>query len=119
MYEEHIKHFPKQGDKAISLTLLSQHSDRQLQFHTTPSQLIGAFLEQVLDRLELDEGGKRVAELRNNYEPAMELVCADKTIELQNDTTLAAAGVKDGDSFHIAARPIKEKVLFCRYAQMA
>ena len=103
----------------ISLTLLSHHDNSQQQLKVRADLQIAEFLEQLLASLAEGENGERVAQMRECYEPVLELVRGGSELELGDEQTLAQAGVVEGDTVQIAARPIKEKLLFCRYSKLS
>lgn len=103
----------------ISLTLLSHHDNTQQPIEVRADLPITEFLEQLLESLAKGENGERVAKMRECYEPVLELVRNGREVALRDDQTLAEAGVVDGDTVQIAARPLKEKLLFCRYSALS
>ena len=103
----------------ISLTLLSHHDNTQQQLEVRADQPIAEFLEQLLESLARGGNGERVAQMRECYEPVLELVRGDNDVALENHQTLSEAGVVEGDTVQIAARPLKEKLLFCRYSSLS
>ena len=103
----------------ISLTLLSHHNNSQQLLEVCADLPIAEFLEQLLESLAKGENGERVEQMRECYEPVLELVRCGNEVELINDQTLAEAGVIEGDTVQIAARPLKEKLLFCRYSALS
>ena len=103
----------------ISLTLLSHQDNSQQQLKVRADLQITEFLEQLLASLAKGENGERVAQMRECYEPVLELVRGESELELRDEQTLAQAGVVEGDTLQIAARPLKEKLLFCRYSKLS
>ena len=103
----------------ISLTLLCHHDNTQQQFKVYAELRIKDFLEQLLESLARGENGVRIAQMRECYEPVLELIRGTNEVELIDDQTLAEAGVIEGDTLQIAARPLKEKLLFCRYSSLS
>ena len=103
----------------ISLTLLSHHDNTQQQLKVSADLPIAEFLKQLLESLAKGENGERVAQMRECYEPVLELVRNGSEVELKDELTLAEAGVIAGDTVQIAARPLKEKLLFCRYSSLS
>jgi hypothetical protein len=114
-----IKHITLRDDVAINITVLCHADNSQQHFSTQAHLRIGEFLEQILEQLAQGEDAERLAQLCNNYEPVLEMVIDGEGIELENGDTLAEAGVGDNAICQIAARPLKEKLMFCRYANPA
>ncbi len=105
--------------QALSLTLLSHHDNSQQRLEVHADLHISEFLEQLLASLAEGENRERVAQMRKCYEPVLELVRRGSELELEGELTLKEAGIVDGDTIQIAARPLKEKLLFCRYSKLS
>ncbi len=103
----------------ISLTLLSHHDNSQQSLHVSADLQISEFIEQLLDSLSRGKNDERIAQMRECYEPVLELVKNGASEALESHQTLAEAGVVEGDTLQIAARPLKEKLLFCRYSKLS
>lgn len=97
----------------LQLLLYSNSDDRYHPFHVSAQMKVGTFLELALARLAEGDGAQRVEALRNYYQPVLEL--QDEGRELPQQTTLAEAGIADGTVCRIAARPLKERIMFCSY----
>lgn len=108
------------GDNnTITITLLYHTDNSQLHFTVQPKLYIQDFLKQILNKLAQGENAARVEQLCNNYEPVLEVLINGEGIELKSDQTLAEAGIGNNAICQIAARPLKEKLMFCRYASQA
>ena len=103
----------------INITLLFHSDNSQRSFSVSTELRTGEFLEQVLRELAQGENAARLEQLRNNYEPVLELLVDETTVELESTQTLAEAGISNNAICQIAARPLKEKLMFCRYASQA
>ena len=106
-------------DAQVTVQLICHSDNSQHNFTASPDLLIGTFLEQILEKLSQGENSERMSQLRECYEPVLELVVNGEGIELQSEQSLTEAGLSDNATCQIAARPLKEKLLFCRYANMA
>ena len=108
------------GDNnTITITLLYHTDNSQLHFTAQPNFFVRDFLEQILNKFAQGENAARIEQLRNNYEPVLEVLINGESIELKGDQTLAEAGIGNNAVCQIAARPLKEKLMFCRYASQA
>lgn len=101
--------------RPLSLTLLSSSDNTPHQFNVSPEMKVAAFLELALAKLSEGNGAKRVEALKRYYQPVLELQARDGGRELETQASLAEEGVRDGAVFRIAARPLKERIMFCRY----
>ncbi len=77
---------------------------------------VAAFLELALEHLSQGEGAERVQTLRLYYDPVLELHCNNDGQELPGDKTLIEAGLSNHAVCRIAARPRKERIMFCSYS---
>lgn len=102
-------------DATIAITVLFHSDHSQRHFSVSPQLRVGDFLEQLLQELAQGEQAERVKRLRECYEPVLELLRDGEGIELDKTESLIGAGVGDHAVCQIAARPIKEKMMFCRY----
>lgn len=103
----------------ITVTLLCHSDNSQRELSVTPSTLVSQFLEQCLELLAQGEHAERMAEMRKCYQPVLELVENGSGTPLAADHTLAEAGISHQSICQIAAEPLKEELLFCRYAKQA
>lgn len=101
---------------SITITLRLHSDNSQRRFTASPHLRIDRFLEQILEELAQGENSDRVRQLRECYEPVLELFIDGEASELENTQTLSEAGVGENAICQIAARPLKEKLMFCRYA---
>lgn len=104
------------SEPQLNLTLHSSSDHAHHGFCVSARMTVGDFLELALDRLAQGNGAERVRDLRNNYEPVLELPSPDGGRELPADKTLAEAGVFNHAICRIVARPLKERIMFCRYS---
>ncbi len=109
----------RQSDPHIDITLLCHSDNSEYHFSVSPHLPIGELLEQALEGLAQGDNAERMRQLRDNYEPVLELLIDNEVIELKNNQTLAKAGIRTNATCQIAARPLKEKLMFCRYANPA
>jgi hypothetical protein len=119
MPENHSNTSASQAQTAITITLLRRSDNSQSRITASPQLRIGAFLEQILNELAQGENGDRIRQLRECYEPVLELLIDGEGTELDNNRTLSEAGVGENAICQIAARPLKKKMMFCRYASQA
>lgn len=84
-------------------------------FEVSPGLAVGAFLNRVLERLAQGDSAERVQAMLECYEPVLELVTGETAKPLNSSMTLEHAGVADQAVCRIAARPRKEKIMFCRH----
>jgi hypothetical protein len=103
----------------ITITLLCHRDNSLRRFTVSPRLHVDAFLEQVLAELAQGDDAERVRQLRECYEPVLELVRDGKGTALTTSQTLGEAGVDDDAVCQIAAYPLKEKLMFCRYSRQA
>lgn len=97
--------------------ILYSNSDYSHHHFCVPADMqVADFLELALERLARGKGAERVRALKENYEPVLELPSPEGERELANDISLAEAGVTDQAICRIAARPRKERIMFCRYS---
>jgi len=107
------------SQRVITLNLHCHGDGTERPFCVSAESPISEFLEQVLEELAQGEGAERVRLLRDNYQPVLELLADGSSIELPGSQTLAEANIPDNAQIQIAARPLKEKLLFCRYSEQA
>jgi hypothetical protein len=97
----------------LQLILHSSSDNSHHRFQVPPDMQVSEFLELALDRLAEGEGAERVAALRRYYQPVLELEGEGQELPLH--LTLAEAGVNHEAVCRIAARPLKERIMFCSY----
>ncbi len=100
----------------ITVALYSHGDNSHSHFTVSPQLLVGEFLQQVLSSLARGKDATRLQQFCDNYEPVLELLQNDGAIELDNTMTLAEADVGNNATLQIAAHPLKERLMFCRYA---
>lgn len=100
----------------IRITLLCHSDSTQHDFSLSSATPVRVFIEMVLERLAQTDHTGRMSRLRECYEPVLEVVEASHERELSSNQTLAEAGVTDNSICQIAARPLKEKLMFCRHS---
>ena len=82
------------------------HSDNSLRSFTVPPDLtIGSFLEQILEELSRGEGksAERMSQMRECYEPILELLVNGEGVELHSGQTLSESGITNNARCQIAA----------------
>ena len=105
------------GEKQqLNITLYSSSDDTYHHFCVPQQMTVDAFLELALERLSQGEGAERVQALRRYYEPVLELHCREDNRELPGENPLLEAGLSDQAVCRIAARPRKERIMFCSYS---
>ena len=105
-------------DSGAQLTIIL-HSDSDNTRHrfSVPERMsVAGFLELALTRLSEEQGAARVEALRRCYDPVLELQSPEGNRELPPDLDLKEAGVGDQAVCRIAARPRKERIMFCSYS---
>lgn len=102
--------------KRISVMLHSHGGAGDITINVPTDLRVAEFIEQAISLLSQGEDAERSALLLKNYRPVLELVQQGQHAELEGHHTLAAAGVTQNAMLQIAAQPIKEAQLFCRYA---
>ena len=100
-------------EQTLNISLYSNSDDRHHHFCVPAQITVTAFLELALERLSQGEGAERVQALMRYYEPVLELHCTEDNRELPGDKTLIEAGLCDHAVCRIAARPRKERIMFC------
>lgn len=103
------------GPSRLNLTLYSNSDDAHHDFRVPREMKVAAFLELALARLSEGGGAERVEALKRYYQPVLELHSPEGERELPPQATLAEAEVTEGAILRIAARPLKERIMFCRY----
>lgn len=103
----------------ITITLLCHRDNSLRHFTVSPMLRVDAFLEQVLEELAQGDDAERIRQLRECYEPVLELIRDGEGTALTTNQTLDEAGVGDDAVCQIAAHPLKEKLMFCRYNKQA
>lgn len=99
----------------LTLILFSNSDDTYHHFQVPAQMTVEAFLELALEKLSEGGAAKRVAALKRYYLPVLELQERDGEQELPSHLSLADAGVYNEAVCRIAARPLKERIMFCRY----
>lgn len=103
-----------EGDRQqLNIIIYSSSDNTNHHFCVSPHMTVAAFLELALERLNQGEGAERVQLLRRYYEPVLELHSGGESRELPCDKGLLEAGVSDQAVCRIAARPRKERIMFC------
>ncbi len=105
----------KSNERQINLTIYSSSDFTHYAFCLPARMVVRDFIELALKRLARGKGAERVQELKNNYEPVLELPTPEGGRELPSDISLFEAGVFDHAICRIVARPRKERIMFCRY----
>lgn len=103
------------ADASITVTLLCHSDNSERRFTASPQLRVEAFLEQILEELAQGDNAERVCQLRECYEPVLELVRDGVGTALSKAQTLSEAGMGENAICQIAAHPLKEKLMFCRY----
>ncbi len=106
----------EQTEHPIPLTLLCHRDNTQHQLCACHQQTVEELLEQLLQLLAKGENPEQLAQMHECYTPVLERLCEGEGIALDNALSLEEAGVCPGDTLQIAAKPRKEKLLFCRYS---
>jgi hypothetical protein len=99
----------------LNLTLYSNSDDAYHQFRVPAQMTVAAFVELALERLSAGGGAERVRALKRYYQPVLELQERGGERELPSELSLADSGVSDAAVCRIAARPLKERLMFCSY----
>lgn len=106
-----------ENDGTLLNVILYSRSDNAHHRFCVPAQMsVGEFLELALRHLGQGEGAARVEALRRYYEPELELQDREGDRELPREQSLSEAGVSDQAVCQIAARPRKERIMFCSYS---
>ncbi len=108
--------FNTEKEPQLTLTLYSSSDYTHHRFSVPARTTVSDFLELALERLGRGKGAERVQELRDNYEPVLELPSPDGGLELSPDKSLFEAGVFNHAVCRIVARPRKDRIMFCRYS---
>jgi phosphotransferase system HPr-like phosphotransfer protein len=103
----------------ITINLYCHGDNSHSHFTISPQLSVGELLRHMLVNLARGKHATRLQQFCDNYEPVLELLQDDGAIELENEMSLAAAGVGNNATCQIAARPLKERLMFCRYASGA
>lgn len=98
----------------IQIIIESQAEPGEQIFEASPQLAVGAFLNRVMERLTQGENAARVKAMLEYYDPVLELLKGESATPLNNSMTLHHAGVTDQAVCRIAAKPRKEKIMFCR-----
>ncbi len=106
----------EQQPPQIALTLLCHRDNTQHQLYAYQQQTVGELLEQSLQLLAAGKSTEQMRHMSECYTPVLERVSDGNGIALDNALSLVEAGVCTGDTLQIAAKPRKEKLLFCRYS---
>jgi hypothetical protein len=112
-------HNKPKASATIGVNLLSQSAGTRLRFDVSTTLSVSSFVEQALEQLAAGQNRVRVEQMREYYQPVLELVEHGRSIELDASLTLAEVGLRDNATLQIAARPLKDKLLFCRYTRQA
>ena len=100
----------------LNIILYSTSDNAHYHFCVPEQMSVDAFLEFALTRLSEEQGAERVEALRRYYEPVLEMQGRDGNIELAGEKSLIEAGVSNQSVCQIAARPRKERIMFCSYS---
>ncbi len=102
-----------QLEESITVYIESQSEAGTMHFEVSSHLGISEFLMQVLDKLAECGNEERVRTMQNYYEPVLELCNGNATLPLDSDMTLHQAGVGSNATCRIAAKPLKERLMFC------
>lgn len=103
-------------DKSELTLILFSNSDNAYHHFQVPAQMtVEAFLELALKKLSEGGAAERVAALKRYYLPVLELQEHDGERELPSHLSLVDAGVYNEAVCRIAARPLKDRIMFCSY----
>lgn len=101
------------SDVVIRVTIECNTAPGIFHFEVHPSQLIREFLHHVLETLAQGENRARVTSMQSYYEPVLELCEGSTSLPLDSSMTLEQAGIEDKSICRIAAKPRKERIMFC------
>lgn len=90
------------------------NSPDRLYFDVEPQLPVNALVEQVLERLAVGENADHVNTMRQYYSPVLELLQDGNATPLSNNDTIQQSGITDQSLCRIAAKPRKERIMFCR-----
>jgi len=76
---------------------------------------VADFLELAMAKLGEGDGAERVEALKRYYQPVLEIQTRRGDQEVASNVTLAEAGLSNEAVCRIAARPLKERLMFCSY----
>jgi len=103
------------GQSGLTLILYS-NSDNTYHPFTVPAKMtVAAFLDLAMAKLSEGDGAERVEALKRYYQPVLEIQTPGGEHELPPNMTLADAGIENETVCRIAARPLKERLMFCSY----
>ena len=100
----------------LDIIVYSRSDNAHHRFSVSARMSVGEFLDLALTHLARGEGGERVEALRRYYDPVLELQRRDGNRELAPEQSLLEAGLQDEVVCEIAARPRKERIMFCSYS---
>lgn len=100
-------------DETITVTIECHTDPGTFHFDVSSQMSISQFLQQVLSTLAQGEHAKRVKNMQNYYEPVLELCAGKASLPLDSSMTLAQAGIENKSVCRIAAKPLKERIMFC------
>ena len=101
------------ANETIRIIIECHTEPGMFQFDVQPQLSIDQFLGEVLDKLSQGSNAERVRNMRQYYEPILEHCTDNATIPLDGALTLDQAGLQDQSVCRIAARPLKERIMFC------
>lgn len=99
----------------IRVAIDCHNSPDRLHFDVDPHLPVHALVEQVLDRLAEGENAEHVKTMRRYYSPVLEMVQQDSAIPLNSSDTIEQAGITDQSLCRIAAKPRKDRIMFCSH----
>lgn len=105
-----------QSEELITVSIECQSEPGTIHFEVSPQLGIGEFLLHALDKLAEHGNAERVKNMQNYYEPVLELCEGNASLPLDSEMTLIQAGVGNNAICRIAARPLKERIMFCNYS---
>lgn len=105
-----------QNESNLNLTLYSSTDHTHHTFCVPAEMRVGEFLELALEQLAHGNNEEQVRTLRENYQPVLEIPSDEGGRELPDNITLAESGLNNHAICRIVARPRKERIMFCRYA---
>lgn len=106
------------ADNSRSLTTLRvtvdcHNSPGRLHFEVDPHLPVHDLVEQVLERLAEGGNAEQVNTMRRYYSPVLELLQEDGAVPLSSSDTVRQAGITDRSLCRIAAKPRKDRIMFC------
>lgn len=113
--QKHKERTTCDGLNELRLNLYSSSDNTYHPFCVSATMTVADFLELAMAKLGEGDGAERVEALKRYYQPVLEIQTRRGDQEVASNVTLAEAGLSNEAVCRIAARPLKERLMFCSY----